>query len=89
MLEHAARVWERTARDAFMSGYLEGIAACTIYPADAAQARALLDFHLTARAVETLHRTLHTRPTWLEAVIRILYRRLVGNGPDPRGAADD
>ncbi len=64
-LEPLAREWERRCSAAFLSGYRTTIAGCRSYPADAAQAAALLDLFALEKACYELSYELANRPAWL------------------------
>ena len=64
-LEPFARDWERRSREAFLEGYRQAIAGCPSYPADAAQAQALLDLFVLEKAFYEMSYELANRPSWV------------------------
>ena len=69
VLEPHVRTWERRARAAFLSGYREGVAGAPSYPADEAQAQALIDFFTLEKALYEVRYELDNRPGWIDIPI--------------------
>ncbi len=58
--------WERRTRAAFLAGYAETIQDSPGYPADPAQAAALLELFVLEKACYELRYELDNRPDWIE-----------------------
>jgi maltose alpha-D-glucosyltransferase/alpha-amylase len=64
-VEADARDWERRTVAAFLDGYRATIAGTPSYPADPAQAQALLELFMLEKAFYELSYELANRPAWL------------------------
>jgi maltose alpha-D-glucosyltransferase/alpha-amylase len=64
-LEPLAHDWELRTTAAFLDGYRATIAGCPSYPADAADAQALLDLFILEKAFYEVSYELANRPSWL------------------------
>ena len=76
VLQPVVEEWERDAVESFMTGYRGAIEGCPSYPAEAADAEALLDLFLIEKAAYEIAYEAANRPTWvripLEGIRRIL-----------------
>jgi maltose alpha-D-glucosyltransferase / alpha-amylase len=57
--------WRDAASQAFLSGYLAAVTGTPLVPTDAAEFRALLDFHLSEKLLYELLYELRNRPDWV------------------------
>lgn len=72
LIESSARSWERTATDAFLSGYRAAIDNCCTYPTESVQQQKLLDLFLLEKILDELNAAIAERPDWLESALLIL-----------------
>ena len=57
--------WEALARDAFLSGYREGVADCHTWPHDIVQAEQLIELFVIEKALYELRYELDHRIEWV------------------------
>lgn len=76
-LEPFVRDWEQRTVEAFLSGYTEALADCPVYPADPANARALIDLFLLEKAFYELRYELDNRPDWVKVPLNGLAELLL------------
>ena len=64
------RRWEEQAAQAFLDGYEEGVGTCACHPADAEQARRLVQLFVLEKALYEVNYELNYRPAWVEIPLR-------------------
>ncbi|MDQ5908592.1 MAG: maltose alpha-D-glucosyltransferase / alpha-amylase [Pseudomonadota bacterium] len=62
--------WEQRTRAAFLEGYLEAVSDSRVYPADADQARVLLELLTLEKVCYELRYELDNRPDWVDIPLR-------------------
>ncbi len=65
-LRPLAERWEQATREAFMNGYRKEVAGCPSYPADEADAEALIGLFTLEKALYELRYELQNRPEWID-----------------------
>jgi maltose alpha-D-glucosyltransferase/alpha-amylase len=65
--------WRDAASQAFLSGYLAAVMGTPLVPSDAAEFRALLDFHVAEKLLYELHYELGHRPDWVAIPLQGLW----------------
>jgi maltose alpha-D-glucosyltransferase/alpha-amylase len=73
------RDWERQIRAAFLTGYVEAIQGCPVYPQDSPTAQTLLELFVLEKAFYELRYELANRPDWAHVPLGGLYELLVGD----------
>ena len=86
-LEPFALDWERRSVDAFLGGYRETIAGTASYPADSAQAQALLEIFILEKACYEMSYELANRPSWVRIPLEGI-RAILGATDRPAYAAN-
>jgi maltose alpha-D-glucosyltransferase/alpha-amylase len=61
--------WERSAREAFLRGYKEGVDAAASYPSEAAEAQQLTELFLIEKALYEVRYELDNRPGWVDVPV--------------------
>ncbi|WP_242343274.1 1,4-alpha-glucan branching protein GlgB [Anaeromyxobacter terrae] len=83
-----ARVWYPWVAAAFLRAYLDVAQGGRILPGSEAEVRALLELHLTEKALYELAYELNNRPEWVELPLRGIADLLAAT-PDPAGEGEE
>jgi maltose alpha-D-glucosyltransferase/alpha-amylase len=77
--------WRNLTEQAFLAGYADAIGDCPSYPADAAQARSLIDFFALEKACYEICYEAANRPDWLRIPVNGVAAMLQTEAGAPEG----